>query len=188
MSSESRLKIVDGEGNILGEATREEIHRKGLLHREVHVWLVTPKNEIIFQRRSKSAETYPNLLDATAGGHVEIGQTFEEGALTELEEETGVKLGMEKLQYITTVHRCSRDEVTGRINNALRKVYASLYQGKIENFKIEKNNGLGFEAWPLARLFGLSDSEKSRFIPYMISPEHLKILETIVHILPAAIL
>jgi isopentenyldiphosphate isomerase len=69
------LNIIDEEGNILGEATRQEIHEKGLLHGEVHVWFYTPDRQLIFQHRAKDKETWPDLLDATVGGHVEIGDT-----------------------------------------------------------------------------------------------------------------
>jgi len=68
MSQERRLNIVDEEGNIVGEETRENIHKNGLLHREIHVWLYTPNREIIFQHRAKDKDTYPDLLDASVGG------------------------------------------------------------------------------------------------------------------------
>ena len=46
------LEIVDDGDAVIGVRSREEIHTLGLRHREVHVWLVTPDNDIIFQRRS----------------------------------------------------------------------------------------------------------------------------------------
>lgn len=60
---------------------RENIHNQGLLHREIHVWFYTPKGEIIFQHRAKDKDTYPDLLDATVGGHVEINSDYENTAL-----------------------------------------------------------------------------------------------------------
>ena len=76
MADNRRLNIVDENGEIIGENTRENIHNQGLLHREIHVWFYTPKGEIIFQHREKDKDTYPDLLDATVGGHVEIGSDF----------------------------------------------------------------------------------------------------------------
>jgi len=66
-----RIPIVDEKDNIIGEEERSVIHQKGILHREVHVWFITPDRKIIFQKRKLGQETYPGLLDATAGGHVD---------------------------------------------------------------------------------------------------------------------
>ena len=43
---------VEDDNNI---QSREENHAVGLRQREVHVWLIAPDNEIIFQRRSPTA-------------------------------------------------------------------------------------------------------------------------------------
>ena len=95
MIDDRKLSIIDESGKIIGERTREEIHTKGLLHKEIHVWLYTPKGEIIFQHREKDKDTYPNLLDATVGGHVEIGEDYDHAALKELQEETGIQAAMD---------------------------------------------------------------------------------------------
>ncbi len=52
MPGETMLEIVDDSDTVIGVRSREEIHTLGLRHREVHVWFVTPDNDIIFQRRS----------------------------------------------------------------------------------------------------------------------------------------
>ena len=77
MTDNRRLNIVNEEGEIVGVETREDIHNQGLLHRECHVWFYTPAGEIIFQHRAKDKDTYPDLLDATVGGHVEIGSDYD---------------------------------------------------------------------------------------------------------------
>ena len=59
------------------------MHKKGLLHPEIHVWFYTPDKEIIFQHRAKNKDTYPDLLDATVGGHVDIGEYVDKAALRE---------------------------------------------------------------------------------------------------------
>ena len=74
MPSGTVLEIVDESDAVIGVRSREEIHTLGLRHREVHVWLVTPDNDIIFQRRSATKDTFPNQLDASAGGHVHDGR------------------------------------------------------------------------------------------------------------------
>jgi hypothetical protein len=36
---EEKLNIVDENDKVIGEDTRNNIHKKGLLHREIHVWV-----------------------------------------------------------------------------------------------------------------------------------------------------
>src|SRR3990167_4461167 len=103
MKDDRKLNIVGEDGEVIGEATREDIHKQGLLHREIHVWFFTPKDEIIFQHRAKDKDTYPDLLDATVGGHVEIGSDYEDSALKEMEEETGIKANKNDLHFIETI-------------------------------------------------------------------------------------
>lgn len=164
-----KLNIVNEEGEVIGEATREEIHTKGLLHREVHVWLYTTKCELIFQHREKDKETYPDLLDASVGGHVEIGENFETAALKELEEETGIKTGSDELQFVQMMKNKSHDSVTGKINYALRAVYALRYDGNIKDLKLEKGKSQGFELWKIESLFNISEKDKKRFISTLFS-------------------
>src|SRR3989338_9985388 len=103
MPDDRKLNIVDEAGNIIGIDSRENIHQQGLLHRETHVWFYTPKGEIIFQHRAKDKDTYPDLLDATVGGHVEIGSDYLKTALAEVAEETGLKIAADDLRFITMV-------------------------------------------------------------------------------------
>jgi isopentenyldiphosphate isomerase len=171
------LNIIDENDNIIGEGTREEIHKNGLLHREVHVWIFNDKEEILFQRRAAGADNFPNLLDASVGGHVEIGDSYEKTALKELREETGIKANEEDLIFLVKMHRSVFDEVTGATNNAMRSVYAYRYNGGIEDLKPER--GVGFEFWPIKKVLNLEESEKKRFIPGVLSKEFVEIFEAI---------
>ena len=165
MATNKILNIVDESGNIIGEETRENIHKQGLLHREVHIWLYTPKGEIIFQHREKDKDTYPDLLDASVGGHIEIGMGYEDSALQEMEEETGLKPDKDKLTFIQMVRSKTYDKATGMTNNVIRVIYAYRYDGKIEDLRVEKGKAIGFELWPLDKIFNISEEDKKRFIP-----------------------
>jgi isopentenyldiphosphate isomerase len=120
LKSEGKLNIVDDNGNVIGEDTRENIHKKGSLHQEIHVWFYTPEGEIIFQHRAKNKDTWPDMLDATVGGHVEIGSGYERTAIQETREETGIRIKPDQLKYIKTLKNENYDTSTGKINNVLR--------------------------------------------------------------------
>jgi len=179
MTDNRKLNVVDEQGNITGIDTRENIHVKGLLHREIHVWFYTPKGKIIFQHREKDKDTYPDLLDATVGGHVEIGSDYENTALQELEEETGIKAEKNNLAFIQMVRSKTFDNTTNKTNNVVRAIYAYRYNGKTEDLKIEKDKAIGFESWLLDKLFNISDTDKKRFIPSIFEKDNLEIFAKI---------
>jgi len=179
MADNRKLNIVDEAGNIVGEDTRENIHNNGLLHREIHVWFYTPKGEIIFQHREKDKDTYPDLLDATVGGHVEIGSDYENTALQELAEETGIQARGNNLTFIQMVRSKTFDIATNKINNVIRAIYAYCYEGKVNDLKVEKGKAIGFESWPLEKIFNISDKDKTRFVPAILKEEGLGIFRKI---------
>lgn len=179
MTDNRKLNIVDEQDKIIGEETRENIHNRGLLHREIHVWFYTPKGEIIFQHREKDKDTYPDLLDATVGGHVEIDSDYENTALQELEEETGIKAEKNNLTFIQIVRSKTFDNSTNKTNNVIRAIYAYRYEGKIEDLKIEKGKAIGFESWPLEKIFNISNDDRTHFIPSIFEKDNLEIFSKI---------
>jgi isopentenyldiphosphate isomerase len=179
MADNRKLNIVDESGKIIGEETRENIHNQGLLHREIHVWFYTPKGEVIFQHREKDKDTYPDLLDATVGGHVEIGSDYENTSLQELAEETGIKIEKNNLAFIQMVRSKTFDIATNKTNNVIRAIYAYRYDGKFEDLKVEKGKAIGFESWPLEKIFNISDEDRKRFIPAILEEEILNIFRKI---------
>lgn len=183
MSDNQRLEIIDESGKVVSVETRENIHKLGLLHQEINLWFYTPSGEIIFQHREKNKDTYPDLLDATVGGHVEIGSDYETTALQELEEETGIHAEKSKLTFIQLVRSRSFDISTKNTNNVLRAVYAYRYEGKIEDLKVEKGKAIGFEIWPLDKIFTISLNDKKRFIPTVFSEDSLKIFKALENLL-----
>ncbi|MFH1402164.1 MAG: NUDIX domain-containing protein [Patescibacteria group bacterium] len=114
------LEVVDENDNVIGLESRAKVHQDGLLHREIHIWFITPKAEIIFQHRAKDKDTYPDKLDATVGGHVDPKMSYEDTVVKECKEETGVDIDTSKLVFITKMKKKSFDEVTGLTNNTIR--------------------------------------------------------------------
>lgn len=171
------LSVVDENDNVIGQATRKEIHEKGLLHREIHVWFITPNGEIIFQHRAKDKDTFPDLLDATVGGHVEVGDSYEKTAFKEMEEETGVKGDPKDLHFITKFAKRSYDPATKTTNNTIRAQYAYVYRGNLSDLKVEEGKALGFEAWPIDKLPHLEEKDRKKFIPLILGSDMLALFE-----------
>jgi isopentenyldiphosphate isomerase len=179
MTDSRELDIIDSDDNIIGIRSREDIHNEGLLHREIHVWFYTPQGELVFQHRAKDKDTYPDLLDGTVGGHVEIGSDYEQTAVQESFEETGLIVNKSDLSFIQMQHSHAFDVLTNKTNNALRAIYAYLFTGKIEDLVIEEGKALGFELWSFETIFNIEELDRSRFIPFVFSPTELSIYEKI---------
>jgi len=175
MADSRILNIVDENDEIVGKSTREEIHQKGLLHREIHIWFITPKGEIVFQHRAKDKDTYPDKLDATVGGHVEPGMSYEETAIKEGQEETGIDIDPSKLVFLRKMRKKSFDQVTGLTNNTIRNQYAYLYEDSITNLKVEEGKSEGFETWKIDDLPNLPESDKEKFIGIILQPDMLEL-------------
>jgi isopentenyl-diphosphate Delta-isomerase len=91
------LEVVDADDRVVGHAARSEIHRRGLLHRAVHVFVFDSQGNIYVQRRSASKDRHPLKLDSSAAGHVDPGESYRETAYRELEEELGIRSELEEV-------------------------------------------------------------------------------------------
>ncbi|WP_203363258.1 NUDIX domain-containing protein [Bacillus sp. REN10] len=89
------LAVFDEEGNRIGEATREEVHQKGLWHETFHCWVVSG-HDVYLQIRSEQKKDFPNLLDITAAGHLLAQETVQDG-VREVQEELGIEVKFEEL-------------------------------------------------------------------------------------------
>ncbi|MFA5155441.1 MAG: NUDIX domain-containing protein [Patescibacteria group bacterium] len=162
------LNIVDEQDRVIGQETREDIHRHGLLHREIHVYFLTPGGGMIFQHRAKDKDTFPDLLDVAVGGHVEIGESYEAAALKETAEETGVNLAIADLTLIGKAREDTPDPATGKLNRVFNTCYLYIYSGALSDLRPEAGKAQGFVVYPLDRLAKLTDEEKARFIPAVL--------------------
>ena len=171
------LEVVDENDNVIDLENRLRIHQEGLLHREIHIWFITPNGEIILQHRSKNKDTNADKLDATVGGHVEPGMSYEATAIKECKEETGINIDPGNLAFLGKVHRKSFDNVKNLTNNVIRCQYGYLYTDSISDLKIEEGSSEGFETWKIDNLSKLSDEDKDKFLSFIYSDEMLNLFK-----------
>ncbi|MBI5137698.1 MAG: NUDIX domain-containing protein [Nitrospirae bacterium] len=87
------LDVVDAHNQVIGQATRREVHAQGLMHRSVHVFLLNPHGHLYIQQRAADKDTFPGAHDSSAAGHVDAGEGYHEAAARELREELGLAPG-----------------------------------------------------------------------------------------------
>ena len=100
------IDVLDENGNKTGEVeTKEEIYKRGLWHRSVHIWIENDKQELLVQKRNPLKNTFPNLWALSSAGHVIAGETSIESGLRELKEELDVDAKKEDLEFLFTIKR-----------------------------------------------------------------------------------
>lgn len=173
------LEVVDENDEVIAVESRGRIHKEGLLHRDVNVWLVTPDREIIFQHRSKDKDTYPDKFDATVAGHVDPGETYLEAGIREVAEEAGLHLSATDLVYLGKSRHSSVDDVTGTKSNHSRETYCYVYRGNISELVVEEGKSLGFVAFAREELRSI-DPKDERFIPMFLGEEYQAIYDRLI--------
>ncbi len=84
--------VVDKDDNILTFRTRYDCHHdKSLIHRAIGIIITNDKGEILLQKRSKYKDLQPGKYTISVSGHVTRGQTYEDAATREMNEELGIQ-------------------------------------------------------------------------------------------------
>ena len=98
---EEFLEVYSTEGTKTGQKkSKSEIHRKGLFHSTVHVWIFTEEGNILIQKRSKKKELNPGVWDVSVAGHIKFNEDIKKAAKRETLEETGININTKDLLKI----------------------------------------------------------------------------------------
>ncbi|MEU9258011.1 MULTISPECIES: NUDIX domain-containing protein [Streptomyces] len=84
------LDIVDEHDEVVGQAPRGEATARGLRHRAVFVEARDAAGRLFVHRRTATKLVFPSHYDMFVGGVVGAGESYDEAALREAEEELGV--------------------------------------------------------------------------------------------------
>ena len=94
---EELFDIVDDQDRVTGQMVRSEVHRRKLLHRAVSIFVFDSRGRLLLQQRSATKDEYPLCYTSSASGHVSAGETYDETAPRELQEELGLTSPIERL-------------------------------------------------------------------------------------------
>src|SRR6185295_7958281 len=91
-AAEEWFDVVNTRDEVIGRATRREVHATGLWHRAVHVLVFDAAGRVFLQKRSMLKDLSPGLWDSSCSGHLEAGEDYDGAAVRELGEEIGIHL------------------------------------------------------------------------------------------------
>jgi len=142
------FETFDEQGRSCGLVARPTVHRQGLWHRAVHVWLFRSDGRLYVQRRAPDKDVSPDRLDVSVGEHLQPGEGFLEAAYRGLSEELGVvdatpaALGGERR---VTSHRPE----LGVHDREIQQAFFAVYDGEVAP---EPTEIAALELWTLDRL------------------------------------
>jgi 8-oxo-dGTP pyrophosphatase MutT (NUDIX family) len=85
------VDVVDESNVVLEVVPRRIMRERRLLHRCTYVIVLNERGELYVHRRTETKDVYPGYLDVCAGGVNAAGESYDECAARELEEELGVE-------------------------------------------------------------------------------------------------
>lgn len=86
----NKVVVVDENDVVIGSEYMMKAIRKGLIRRAARVYVFNQSGKLLVQQRSEKV-LKPLLLDQSAAGHVDEGETYEQAAYRELKEELGIE-------------------------------------------------------------------------------------------------
>src|SRR4051794_12828358 len=90
MVTEEWLDIVDEQDRVIGRETRRIATAQRLRHRCVFIFVRDGRGRVFVHRRTDTKLVFPGRYDMFVGGVVGAGESYDEAALREAEEELGV--------------------------------------------------------------------------------------------------
>ncbi|GLX53548.1 putative Nudix hydrolase [Streptomyces hygroscopicus subsp. hygroscopicus] len=93
------LDIVDEHDRVVGQLPRGEVYGRGLRHRCVFIQARDAAGRLFVHQRTATKLVFPSLYDPFVGGVVGAGESYDEAALREAEEELGVT-GLPRPTYL----------------------------------------------------------------------------------------
>ena len=135
---EEYLDILDELGKPIGKSClKSEAHKKGYYHNTAHVWFYTNEGEILLQQRAATKKIYPLLWDVSVAGHVDTGETIEQAAIRETQEEIGLTIAETDLQKIG-IFECFQTYNNGIIDNEFYHTFISELKVDVTELKSQK--------------------------------------------------
>ena len=99
------LDIVDQNDNVIGQKLRSEVYANKLSSfRVVNAFLINKQGKLWIPRRTKDKRIFPLYLDASMGGHVMAGESYEQALARELMEELRIDILTEPYEYVGSLN------------------------------------------------------------------------------------
>ena len=156
---EEYFDIVNQKNEVIGQEVRRIVHKTGLWHRGVHVFLFTPDRRLLIQKRGTAQDTFPGRLDCSVSEHLKVGESYFDAAVRGLHEELGLdgisltRLVQFKMNY-------------GPNDNEFSELFEGVFDGN--SLETDPKEVAGIEFYTVHQLEEMIVSEQALFAPWFI--------------------
>ena len=117
------IDIADEQGALLGQTELKSIiHQKGYYHHTAHIWFYNKDGHILLSQRSAKKTICPLMWDVSVAGHIDAGETAEQGGIRETREEIGLHITKQDLHEIG-VFKCFQSHDNGIMDNEFHNTF-----------------------------------------------------------------
>lgn len=138
------LDIYDATGVHIGVKERAAVHREGDWHKVFHCWVVYRGADgidyLVMQKRGPDKDSFPDVLDITAAGHYQAGETIRDG-IREVEEELGIHVSFDDL--VPLGEHVGVAEYPGLIDRQFCDVFLLVHDQAISEYRYQKEELVG---------------------------------------------
>jgi isopentenyl-diphosphate Delta-isomerase len=159
------IDICDENNNLTNvQKMKSEAHKDGLWHRASHIWIYNSNGEILLQLRAKEKPFYPDMWDISAAGHISASEDPVTSGLREVEEEIGLKLKKEDLNF--WMIRKNKAIFRDIKNNEFYYVYFFKFDGDINQLKLQKEEVKKIQFIPINKIEEELKINPDKYVPH----------------------
>ncbi len=129
INSDEMLFVVDENNNPTQPQPRGLVHKTGLWHRTVHIWITDNRGHLLCNKRSSKKDQSASVWAGGIGGHTLSSANSFDTALSEIKEEMGVVIDPKNISEIMTFKNSKVME--------FQTIYIMIWTGDIYSLKAE---------------------------------------------------
>ena len=129
-TQEEHFQTYTEDGKPSGLVARSDVHRLGLLHRSVHIFVWNMCDELLVTQRSADKDICPSYWDLSAAEHQKPGETGFETAFRGLREELGIDSACLRQSLSWSRHRMTYPEL-GIVDYEETATFFTRYAGEL---------------------------------------------------------
>jgi len=137
--SEEIFDVVDDADNVIDQQPRSFVHANNLFHRSIHILVLNDTEQVFLQKRSMSKDENPGVWDASVSGHLDQGESYEDCAVREAQEEIGLRISQDDMDF------CFKLDASAATAYEFSCVYKVYSQGPFKLDPVEVDHGDWFE-------------------------------------------
>jgi isopentenyl-diphosphate Delta-isomerase len=127
MKNQKDIILVSENDTPVGESNKDEVHKKGFLHRAFSVFILNKDGDVLLQKRASIKYHSAGLWTNACCSHPKPGEETSDAAHRRLQEEMGFDCNLEEI--FSFVYRAEFEN--NLIENEFDHVYLGYYDGKI---------------------------------------------------------